>query len=105
MESCPEVDPHIYDKLIFQQNIKGNSMEKESFFQQIMMFQLDIHIFFLIRLIPYLLPYTYLNCLVTKSCPTLCDLMDSSLPDSSFYGIFQSRILELVAISFSKGSS
>ena len=28
MESCPEVDPHIYDKLIFQQNIKGNSMEK-----------------------------------------------------------------------------
>ena len=31
--------------------------------------------------------------------------MDSSLPDSSIYGIFQSRILEWVAISFSRGSS
>ena len=31
--------------------------------------------------------------------------MDCSLPDSSIHGIFQARILEWVAISFSKGSS
>ena len=43
--------------------------------------------------------------LVAQSCPTLCDPMDSSLPDSSVLGIFQARILEQVAISFSRGSS
>ena len=41
---------------------------------------------------------------VTQSCPTLCDPMDCSLPGSSIYGIFQARILEWVAIPFSKGS-
>ena len=34
-------------------------------------------------------------------CPTLCDLMDCSLPGSSLHGILQARILEWVAISFS----
>ena len=34
-------------------------------------------------------------------CPTLCDPTDCSLPDSSVHGIFQARILEWVAISFS----
>ena len=41
---------------------------------------------------------------VTQSCPTLCDLMDCSLPGSSVHGIFQARVLEWVAISFSRGS-
>ena len=41
-------------------------------------------------------------CLVTKSYPTVCDSMDYS---SSVHGIFQARILEWVAISFSRGSS
>ena len=41
---------------------------------------------------------------VTQSCPTLCDPMDCSLPDS-IHEIFQARILEWVAISFSRGSS
>ena len=36
-----------------------------------------------------------------QSCPTLCDLIDSSPPGSSVPGIFQARILEWVAISFS----
>ena len=36
---------------------------------------------------------------------TLCDLMDCGLPGSSIHGILQARILEWVAISFSKGSS
>ena len=40
---------------------------------------------------------------VTKSCPTLCDPdpMDCSLSSSSIHGIFQARVLEWVAISFS----
>ena len=59
---------------------------------------------------------TYLNILktiydseseseVAQSCPTLCDPMDCSLPGSSIYGIFQARVLEWAAISFSRGSS
>ena len=42
---------------------------------------------------------------VTQSCPTPSDPMDCSLPGSSIHGIFQARILEWVAISFSRGSS
>ena len=34
-----------------------------------------------------------------------CDLMDSNLPCSSVHGILQAKILEWVAISFSRGSS
>ena len=37
-----------------------------------------------------------------QSCPTLCDLMDCSPPGSSVHGIFHARILEWVAISFSR---
>ena len=40
-----------------------------------------------------------------QSCPTLCDPMDCSLPGFSNHGIFQARVLEWVAISFSRGSS
>ena len=40
---------------------------------------------------------------VAQSCPTLCDPMDSSLPRSSIHGIFQARVLEWIAISFSRG--
>ena len=43
--------------------------------------------------------------LVTQSCPTLCSPMDCSLLGSSVHGIFQIRILEWVAISFSRGPS
>ena len=43
--------------------------------------------------------------LVTQSYPTLCDPMDCSPPGSSVHGILQARILEWVAISFSRGSS
>ena len=42
---------------------------------------------------------------VAQLCPALCDLMDCSLPHSSVHGIFQARVLERVAISFSRGSS
>ena len=40
--------------------------------------------------------------LVTKSCPTVCNPMD--LPGSSVHGILQARILEWVAMSFSRES-
>ena len=42
---------------------------------------------------------------VTQSCPTLWDPMDCSTPGSSLHGILQARVLEWVAISFSRGSS
>ena len=42
---------------------------------------------------------------VAQSCPTLCDPMDCSLPGSSVHGIFQARVLEWVAVSFSRRSS
>ena len=44
-------------------------------------------------------------CSVAKLCPTLCNPMDSSLPDSSVHGTFQARTLEWVVISFSRRSS
>ena len=39
------------------------------------------------------------------SCLTLCNSMDCSLPGASVHGILHARILERVAIPFSKGSS
>ena len=45
------------------------------------------------------------NVLVAQSCLTFCDPTDCSLPGSSVHGISQARILEWVAISFSRGSS
>ena len=42
---------------------------------------------------------------VAQSCLTLCDPMDCSPPGSSIHGIFQARVLEWGAISFSRGSS
>ena len=41
-----------------------------------------------------------LNCVLT-----LCDPTDGSLPGSAVHGIFQARILEWAAISFSSGPS
>ena len=38
---------------------------------------------------------------VTQLCPTLCKHINCSPPGSSVHGIFQARILEWVAISFS----
>ena len=42
--------------------------------------------------------------LVTQSCLTLCDPMDYRPPGSSVQWIFQQRVLEWVAIPFSRGS-
>ena len=48
--------------------------------------------------------YSY-KVLVTQSHPTLCNHMGYSLPGSSVHRTLQARILEWVAISFSRGSS
>ena len=44
------------------------------------------------------------NVLITQLCLTVCDLIDCSPPGSSLHGILQERILEWVAIPFSRGS-
>ena len=44
---------------------------------------------------------SFVVCLFTQSCPTLCDPLDCSPPGSSVHGIFQARIPDWVAIAFS----
>ena len=47
----------------------------------------------------------YIESEAAQSCPNLCDPMDCSLSGSSVHGIFQARVLEWIANSFSRGSS
>ena len=42
---------------------------------------------------------------LAQLCSKFCDPMDCSPPGSSVHGIFQARLLEQVAISYSRGSS
>ena len=42
-------------------------------------------------------------CVCVQSCPSLCDPMDCNLPGFSVLGISQARILEWIAISYSRG--
>ena len=58
---------------------------------------------FIFSYFPQKIHVIYCCGLVAKSCLTLCDPMDCGLPDSSVHGISQARILEWVAISFSRG--
>ena len=53
----------------------------------------------------YFLFLKYIKVLVAQSCPTLCNPMDCSPPGSFVHGILQARVLERVAIPFSRGSS
>ena len=46
-----------------------------------------------------------LESLAAQSCPTLCNPMDCNPPGSCVHEILQARILESVAIPFSRGSS
>ena len=68
----------------------------------------DITLSIKIRLVKAMvLPVVMYGCKskVTQSYLTLCDPMDCSLPGSSVHRIFQARVLEWVAISFSRRSS
>ena len=58
------------------------------------------HIIYKQGLVKHIMVYS-----CAKLCPTLCNPMDCSSPDSSVHGILQARILEWVTISFSRGSS
>jgi len=49
--------------------------------------------------------YVYVCVLVAQSCLTLWDPIDCSPPGSSVHGLLQARILEWVAIPFSRRSS
>ena len=49
--------------------------------------------------------FDYYSTVKSLSRVRLCDPMDCSLPGFSVHGIFQARVLEWVAISFSRGSS
>ena len=40
--------------------------------------------------------------LIAQLYPTFCDPVDCSPPDFSIHGIFQARVLEWVAIAFSR---
>ena len=44
-------------------------------------------------------------CLVTQSCPTLCNPTDCGPPNSSVHTILQARILEWVTVLSSRGSN
>ena len=64
---------------------------------------------FLILIIPsfkmFIILYMCVYIVAAQSCLTLCEFMYCSQPGSSVHGILQARILEWVAIPFSKGSS
>ena len=53
----------------------------------------------------YVIIIIYVKVLVTQLCSALCDPTDCSPPGYSVHLILQARILEWVAISFSRGSS
>ena len=50
-------------------------------------------------------PHSWVCVLVAQSCPALLKSIDCSPPGFSLHGILQSRILEWVAMPFSRGSS
>ena len=65
-------------------------------------FKQPYRILFYVSMIEHLLK---LRSEATQLCLTLCDPMDCSLPGSSVHGIFKARVLEWVAMSFSRRSS
>ena len=87
------------DTRYFAITFKGKECEKESIYLSIYM-----------CVCAYMYGYMYVSIYmcaysVTQSCPTLCKPKDSSPPGSSVHENFQARILERVAISYSRGSS
>ena len=59
----------------------------------------------LLYLDPKQLLLLWIMCMSAQSCPILCDPKDCGPPGSSVHRILWERILEWVAISFSRGSS
>ena len=61
---------------------------------------LRLHVLFIEKIILYI----NRHCLVTKSCPTLCDPTDYCPPGSSVHGILQARLLQWVKPVLSLGN-
>ena len=60
----------------------------------------------MVKITPFPLSGTCMRaCSVAQLCPTLCDPMDCSPPNSSVHEFLQARILKWVTILFSKRSS
>ena len=81
-------------------------------FAHLLLFILTIFVYVVIINEGFFLLYIYMQiyihmheCSVAQLCLTLWDFMDCSPSGSSVHGISQARILEWVAISFSRGSS
>ena len=92
--------------LEFSRRRKGQT----SFFSTFLSLSHLKHLFFFLSLGPELMiTQLSLNSVkeseVARSCLTLYNPVDCSLPGSSIHGIFQARVLECIAISFSRGSS
>ena len=86
---------HMKTKAIFHSELR----EEVFFFKKNSMIQQQ-------RVFTQLYSYVYILLLcLAQSWPTLSDPMDCSPPGSSVHGILQARILEWVAILFSRGSS
>ena len=86
-----------------QLKIYGNQM----FFTQLLLLK-DASSYFAVFLPCFelrLFDIVFVFCIKCESEVTLCDPVDCSPPGSSVQGILQARVLEWVAISFSRGSS
>ena len=75
------------------------------FFLQESYYFLKIKITYWLKITTYAFNEILSESEVAQSCLTLWDSVDCSLPGSSVHGILQARILEWVALSFSRGAS
>ena len=60
---------------------------------------------YIAKWISHVYTYACMQAESLQSCLTLCNRMDCSPPGSSVHGILQARILEWIAMPFSRGSS
>ena len=74
-------------------------------FQQDIIFKTYLVYGFLLKMSPLDPAHHPMLSLFPQSCLTLCNPMDYSPSGSSIHGVLQARILEWVAITFSRGSS
>ena len=93
------------DLLVGKRVCLGWAIKIFLFVHVLALFQHILYIYFNIYIQLYMCVCVCVCVLIAQSYPILCDPMDCSLPGSSVHGILQARILESVAILFSKGSS